>query len=82
MTQLSASARSLELGALLRRYRQGGACLDTCGDCVHYVPSPRREGQGYCPVSFHVNEWNELEMGKPIASHDAACAQYELNCPF
>jgi hypothetical protein len=83
MTQLSSrQPRSLKRGALLRRYRKGRACRDTCGDCIHYAPSPRHEGQGYCPVCFHRNEWGELEVGKPIAAQDAACSRYELNCPF
>jgi hypothetical protein len=53
-----------------------------CGDCIHYVPSPTREGYGFCPVSLHINEWEELEIGKPIALRDIACSRYELNCPF
>jgi hypothetical protein len=53
-----------------------------CGDCIHYVASPTREGFGFCPVSLHINEWQELEIGKPIALGDTACSKYELNCPF
>jgi hypothetical protein len=53
-----------------------------CGDCIHYVASPTREGFGFCPISLHINEWEELEIGKPIALEDIACSKYELNCPF
>jgi hypothetical protein len=53
-----------------------------CGDCIHYVASPTRKGFGFCPVSLHINEWEELEIGKPIALEDIACSKYELNCPF
>jgi hypothetical protein len=56
--------------------------LPICGDCIHYVASPTREGFGFCPISFHINEWEELEVGKPIALKDIACSKYELNCPF
>jgi hypothetical protein len=53
-----------------------------CGQCVNFNPSRFNPASGYCPCILSRNEWDEIELGKPIASSDPACSQFEMDCPF
>lgn len=53
-----------------------------CGQCTNFKPSRFNAINGYCPCSFSQNEWDEVELGKPVASSDPACSLFEMDCPF
>jgi hypothetical protein len=53
-----------------------------CGMCSHYCPSRVIPGQGYCPVAYHINEWDEPEIGSPRNTSDPICPKYDEDCPF
>jgi hypothetical protein len=56
--------------------------LPVCGQCVNFNPSQFNPASGYCPCTYSRNEWDEGELGKPVASSDSACPQFEIGCPF
>ncbi|MFM7447645.1 MAG: hypothetical protein ACKO24_03475 [Leptolyngbyaceae cyanobacterium] len=56
--------------------------LPVCGQCVNFYPSRFNPASGYCPCTLSRNEWDEIEMGKPVASSDPACSLFQMDCPF
>lgn len=53
-----------------------------CGQCVNFNPSRLNPTSGYCPCTLSRNEWDEVELGKPLASSDPACSLFQMDCPF
>jgi hypothetical protein len=54
-----------------------------CGQCVNFNPSQFNPTSGYCcTCTLSRNEWDEVELSKPITSYDPACPRFEMDCPF
>lgn len=56
--------------------------LPVCGQCVNFNPSRFNPASGYCLCTFSRNEWDEVELGKPVANSDPACSLFKMDCPF